>query len=318
MLITNNLYPTEGVISSLLSCLEHSSPLEETIFWLWELVYTLDNVEDGLLCIVALFYSNSSEAFLRFVKNRCESAAAITTLPAKAAVLSDIVCNLSKMPQEPSALAIHQIASDPFSLPDNLYLSPSGRSNTTSCLKGACLCGNIQDIGFYLSKELKCAAVTQDLGVISSLWTDVLNQNHLISRASQCAREMPSVIINNRTRFVTCPVQVLKNTYDIFQIIDSPDIRPYKKLYISKKYKIRRHARTENLVTNTPSYPSADWLVLAATGVAWQRRIADYGGKCVDMNVVFNSEEKEEIFYEIYNLEWDELSLTVRNLNLID
>ena len=316
MTITNHLYPIEGAISSLLSCLQHPSTLEETIFWLWELVYTLDNIEDGLLCIIALFYPNSSDSFLRFVKKRCESAALITALPAKATALSDIVCNLLKMPQDASAFAIHQIASDPTSLPHNIYLDPSGQSNTESCLKGACLHGDIHDIGFYLSRE-HTSSSTKTAGVISSLWDDVGSQNHLISRASQCARQMPNVLVKNSARFVSCPSKILTRISDIFQVIDSPDIRPYKKLCGSRKYKIRRHALTDTLITNKPIVPCADWLALAANGIAWQRRIANYGGVCVDLNVIFSSKDQEEAFYEIYNLEWDELSPAVRNLSLI-
>ena len=55
--LTNHLYRRQDVITSLVQSLLMRRPARECLFWLWELVYTVDDMTNSIRCIVLLFYS---------------------------------------------------------------------------------------------------------------------------------------------------------------------------------------------------------------------------------------------------------------------
>ena len=315
MLLTNHLYPSHWVISSFIETLDKRYPLDECLFWFWELVYTMDNIEDGLMCIVSLFYSHSSEPLVTFIRKKCDEALGITDLAEKAARLSAIVVNLRRITKANDGLIIHQSASDETVRPTAVYVNRSGETNTAFCLASAVKKRNRHDVGFYLSKFLSQDLQNNQDGVMSKLWNEEAKRLDLIAHSSNYGRKTCGIEPSRSKAFVTAPTKVISSLREIFSVLDDDKIDGYLKLRKTRLYKVRINADTNHLV-DTPSrvieMTRANWIKHAIEGIAWERRVALFSGVIENGAPRFVTELEAAKFEEAYSLDFDELPLDIQ------
>lgn len=315
MLLTNHLYPFDWVISSFIETLDKRYPLKECLFWFWELAYTTANIEDGLMCVVSLFYPHCSEPLVTFIRKKCDEALEITDLAEKATRLSAIVVNLRRITKVNDGFVIQQTASDETARPSAVYVNRSGETSTAFCLASAVKKRNRRDVGFYLSKLLSQDLHNQQDGVMSKLWKDEDKRLDLIAHSSNYGRTTCGVEPSRSKTFVTAPSKVISSLLEIFSVLDDDKIDGYLKLRKTRLYNVRINRDTNHLV-DTPStvieMTRVNWIKHAIEGIAWERRVALFNGVIEEGVPRFATELETTKFEEAYSLEFDELPLDVQ------
>ena len=88
--LSENLYPTDEVIGSLVQCQLTRKPLHECLYWLWELLASTPNVAEGMTVIYRMFYASSSSNLGRYVSRKVD----VFIKTGDKRSLADIVANL--------------------------------------------------------------------------------------------------------------------------------------------------------------------------------------------------------------------------------
>ena len=65
--LSEHLYPLDEVIASLIQSIISKKPIDECLFWLWELETSINTIADGITCIYNLFY----ESIGKEISNAC-------------------------------------------------------------------------------------------------------------------------------------------------------------------------------------------------------------------------------------------------------
>ena len=275
----------------------------------------MDNIEDGLMCIVSLFYPHSSEPLVTFIRKKCDEAIGITNLADKATRLSAIVVNLRRICKANDGLIIQQSASDETVRPSAVYVNRLGESSTAFCLASAVKKRNRHDVGFYLSKLLSRDLHNNQDGVMSKLWNDEAKRLDLIAHSSNYGRKTCGIEPSRSKTFVTAPTKVISSLRDIFSVLDDDKIDAYLKLRKTRLYKVRINMDTNHLV-DTPSrvieMTRTNWMKHAIEGIAWERRVALFNGITVNGAPKFDTELETTKFEEAYALDFDELPLDIQ------
>ena len=315
MLLTNHLYPFDWVISSFIETLDKRYPLDECLFWFWELVYTTDNIEDGLMCIASLFYPHSSEALVTYIRKKCDESLGIDDLAEKATRLSAIVVNLRRISKVNDGFVIQQSASDETVRPSAVYVNRLGETSTGFCLSSAVKKRNRRDVGFYLSKLLSQDLHSNQDGVMSKLWHDEVERLDLIAHSSNYGRKTCGIEPSRSKTFVTAPTKVISSLREIFSVLDDDKIDGYLKLRKTRLYRVRINPDTNHLV-NTPRTVIAmtrkNWIKQVIEGIAWERRVAVFNGVVENGVPRFATELETTKFEEAYSLDFDELPLDIQ------
>ncbi len=318
-MLTNHLYPHDLVISSLIETLDRTYSLHENLYWLWELVYTLDTIEDGLLCIVALFYPHAPEPLIRLVKNKSKEALRLKDLKKKAIILSSIIANLRRIPKSTDALVIQQAASDMGSRPTSIYVDKNGRCSTRSCFESAISSGNNVNVGFYLTKMINQCIDFDNKEVLSSMWEGKRDTVDLIAISGDLGRRTCKTKVNGSKVFVVPSSDVIKSLEKTFSIVDDPDIDAHTKLRQTRLYKVKVNKYVSTLITSDKTILDAtrhNWLSMAMPGVSWEHRLNSHNAEITDGDLNFSNDDDEEEFMELYSLDFDELPLDVQCLSI--
>ena len=320
VVLTNHLYPLDYVISSFTSCLNRSRPLEEALYWLWELTYTLDNVDDGIKCIVALLFPHAPAPLLRFIRCRCSAGMDREDLAERASCLSDIVCNLRSLNKVTFALRMHDAAIDDETRPSTLYISRKGNTSVQRCLAGALKNQRAQDAGFFLRRLRSTPAQPSS---IEELWDEPEHRADLIAKSAAAYRSTIDLATPGRVVFSRCPPAIISSLVETFGVIDDNSVPAYKKLPLARKYRVRRDECVDHLCTAEQSNEliletsRSSWFRHASGGIAWSRRVAEHEAVITLVGTAtFPTEEGEERFWNKYALDFDELSLQCQKLSL--
>ena len=319
--LTNHLYPVEQVIASLVESLTAPSDLKLSLFWLWELTYTLDNISDGILCIVSLFYSHAPRPLLQYISRKCAQVdESSSELHEKARMLSDLLTNLRRLSPSFNGYMIHQSFVDEANRPNFLYRAADAPVSSVGCLRGAMARLDYQDIGFYLARLPH--ALCSPVGAIGILWKGRDVPNDGIALAAMAARSLAQgdVRIPRSWRFTTCAPSIVDELRSLYGLLDDPNIDPSSKLALTRKY------RVTSVACMAPTLPSlADimqtsrlhWLGAAGCGNAWRQRLGRYGATVTEDGCKFPSDNAEDEFNNVYALDFDEQSSAVQMRSIV-
>ena len=309
--LTNHLYPLQHVIASFVHSMSVRGELRQSLFWLWELVHTLENIGDGILCIVSLFYAHAPVSLLRYISRKIAEVEATSKLCSRSHLLSDLVTNLRRVPQCTNGYLIHQSLQADTYRPEFIYRNRLGSTNSAACLRGAMDNVRPGDIGFYLARVPPSTAsrLLEGDKAILLLWDGRSHPQDGIISAALAARKCHRQPIAGNWRFTTCDKVVTDWLRDLYTVLDDPNISPRKKLGLTRKYSV------SSPVADSSSLPSEDvvlnasrhhWLACASDGTAWKRRLQSFNVSVKGNVCSFPDSEAEERFYELYGLEFDE------------
>ena len=150
--LSESLYPVDEVIATFIQCLLAKHPLDECLFWLWELIYTTPNICEGIISLYQQFYSHTNHNVGRYIVRKLQEYCN----DGEKRHIADIVNNLLKMSSSPDAYYIVK-ASQSCDGPTVMYKRTSwmfSYPTNMSCLLGAIKSRNIKNIGAYASLSL--------------------------------------------------------------------------------------------------------------------------------------------------------------------
>ena len=317
--LTTHLYRRQDVIVSMIQSLLLRRSAHECLFWLWELVYTMDNITDGIRCIVLLFYSAAPPGLLRFIAKQLSKAAQSEDLEERARVLSRVIVNLRINSPWTAAYLITSFRGDPHLRPDRIYVSQKAPSPAAACLRGAIRARHYQNIGYYLGqtalKDLPSAGTDE---LPADIWReqpdDPIYVAALIARSMARANRGPAARC-----FARPPPSDLSSISKTFNIMDKegPIVPAWRKLRETRLYSVHSTASPEweppafgeNAVRN-------NWVFGCSEGIAWRQRLARHQAAFQAQQIHFPTEELAEQFAALYALEFDEQSFQVQNMSL--
>ena len=317
--LTAHLYRRQDVIVSLVQSLLTRRPAHECLFWLWELVYTMDTIVDSIRCIVLLFYSSASPGLLRFIAGCLSKAGDSEDLEQRARVISPAIINLRSAVPWVGGYLITSFQGNKAVRPDRIYGSPnSAQTQTLSCLKGAIRASHYRNIGYYLGQTPDTNEIEQELLIIdlpADQWKN--SDNDRIYVAALVARSLappPKRVAAPAARCFAHPTPAdLASLTKTFSIIDSASLPAWKKLPETRLYSVHSTASPEweasdfdeNAVRNC-------WLFGCSAGIAWRRRLAQYQASFKSQQICFAAAEAAERFDALYALELDEQTAQVQ------
>lgn len=124
--LTINLYPVDEVISSFKQCILQKKTVRECIFWLWELIYSGENVERLLEEIYLNFYASHNPHLYRYIKMKRKKY--YTTNNKRE--LANIVCNLRLAFSGSDSYLLHYYIENPdLCFPLKIYKKPKWLEN---------------------------------------------------------------------------------------------------------------------------------------------------------------------------------------------
>lgn len=175
--LTINLYPLDEVITSFKQCILQKKTLHETLFWLWELIYSGENVERLLEEIYLDFYASLNPSLYTYIKLKRKKY--YKTYDKKE--LASIVCNLRLSLSSSDSYLLNYYTKQPeLCFPLKIYKKPKWLENIKfDGLKQkkeliplilSIHHYNIKNISYYLSLTIKNAKYD-----IETIYTEILN-----------------------------------------------------------------------------------------------------------------------------------------------
>ena len=146
--LSEHLYPLDEVIASLIQSIISKKPIDECLFWLWEMETSINTIADGITCIYHLFYAAGNINLDKYLVRKLQAYDNDNNM----AHLADVVCALRVSKPSLHAYLIWN-ASQTFTNPTKIYKSPDVNNNDrmmTGLLR-AISHKNHTEIGAYLN-----------------------------------------------------------------------------------------------------------------------------------------------------------------------
>ena len=321
--LTTHLYHRQDAIISLVQSLLLRRPAHECLFWLWELVYTIDDMVDSVRCIVLLFYSAAPSGLLRFIAVCLGKAALATELEQRAKILSSIIVNLRTTPPWVAGYLITTFQGDASLRPTRVYVSAaSQQSPTLVCFQGAIKDRHYRNIAYYLGRIPDSSAIEKALpagALPADGWKAADGDTvYLAGLLARSLAPTPKLAAGPAARcFVRPTAGDLSAIARTFTVLDSSSLAAWRKLPETRLYSIHSIVSPE---WEPPQFGTDavrnNWLFGCSEGVAWHRRLERHGASFQSQQICFASDKDEEEFNKLYALEFDEQAYHIQDVGL--
>lgn len=327
--LSENLYPVDEVIGTFLQCIVTRADVKETLFWLWELIYTIPNVDDGLVCIYRLFYSTNNGNVGRYISRKVKEY-----MDSKdKRLLADITVNLRNLePNYFSYMVNYYGTVNTF--PTIIYKTKSWMNQYPQNMRslfGSIVAKDYKNIGYYLAKALhingyeKTKTAMRDFGIangvdVSDGIDESLGSQSLIDLSSMASRIVSSGDMSPRAHF-------LRSDNSLVEQMEHHFTKKSEKYYL--KLSERRMYATHSCLPpgnylrfSVESLKDAcwySWEYYAYDSVAWNKRFSSYKGiQDHDKRVIiWPDDDHLEAFYDDDNaLDFGEQPMIVQMRSL--
>ena len=287
--LSENLYPIDEVIGTFIQCLVGRAEIEETIFWLWELIYSSPNIGEGLICIYKMFYSTHNSNIGRYISRKVNEYNKTNNKR----LLADIVVNLRNL--EPNYFSyMMNYYSTTYHHPTTIYKTKSWMEPYPQNMKnvfGSIIAHDYKNLGYYMAQSLNVNGYEKTFLALkhfgSSNGIDIddgvdleLTSKDMLDLSSYASRIITSGDRSPRGHFLRCDKS-------LFEEIDNHFTKKSEKYYL--KLTERRLYATHSIVPpgdyarhsveslqNTCWY---NWEYYAYDSVEWNKRFRAYKGE---------------------------------------
>lgn len=329
--LSESLYPVDEVIGSFIQCILMNSSLEETLFWLWELLYTTPNICEGLVSIYQQFYSHTNSNVGRYITRKlqqhCETG--------ENRHLADIVSNMRALNSSPTAYYIVKY-SQMLDAPSIIYKRRAWMKQyplTMTCLIGSLKAGDIKNIGVYSALSLRTNGFVQTKEVIT-LYAISIGKNDIDNGLcdTMCDAGIITIaclisrIINQiqpaKIKFTRSSISIVSNLEELFE---KTSVNHYRKLTNRRLYSTHSSMPPLNYGRFTvceQGFCDAvrhHWEYYCFNSIEWKKRFDKYEGS-LDHNkkqILWSYIEKMENFYDDGNcMDFDEQPISTTHMSL--
>ncbi|MAH20741.1 MAG: hypothetical protein CMB96_04820 [Flavobacteriaceae bacterium] len=287
--LSENLYPIDEVIGTFIQCLVSRAEIEETIFWLWELLYSSPDIADGLICIYKMFYSTNNCNIGRFISRKVNEYKKTNDNR----LLADIVVNLRNI--EPNFLSyMVNYYGTVYQYPTSIYKSKTWMEPYPQNMKnvfGSLMAHDYKNLGYYLAQSLtingydKTYIALSDFGMSLGINIDdgidlELRTKDMIDLSSFVSRIITAGNRSPRSHFLRCDKSLVEE-------IDNHFTKKSEKYYL--KLTERRLYATHPIVPpgdygrysveNLTKSCGYSWEYYAYESVEWNKRFRAYKGE---------------------------------------
>jgi hypothetical protein len=321
--LSESLYPVDEVIGTFLQCLLTRATLHECLMWLWELVYSIPDVGDGLICIYLQFYARGYKTFGIFLTRKV----AEYNLQKDPHILADIVCNLRLLRPNNTAYLLNYYSitdNTPTSIYNKVSWMKSFPTNATGVL-GSLRSKNLLNIGYYVSRSvetygyeytsdiIKQYAASMNIDLCNGIDSDYFTGNTLYL-FSQICMLIDGAQTTPRIRYLKAPVDMTDDIQHIFLFSDSN--LAARRLYRTHTILPPRiYDRT--YIDNLDEVCSLYWSTYCFESVAWNTRFMTSGASMNSdgTNITWPNNSILELFRKKYNMDFNELSTKMKDMS---
>ena len=329
--LSENLYPVDEVIGTFIQCIVSRSDVEEMLFWLWELLYTTPNADDGLVCIYKLFYSTNNSNVGRYISRKVDEY----RRSKDKRLLADVAVNLRNL--EPNFFSykvnyygtVSEFPTTIYKLKPWMHQYPQNMRN----LLGAVAAKDYKNIGYYLAQSLQLngynntKAVLRDIGIVNGIDVndgvdDNLDSHGLLELSSVASRLVSSGDMSPRAHFLRSDKTLVTN-------MDHHFAKKSEKYYLklSERRLYATHAflppgdYTRFTVADLSEACWYHWEYYAYESLAWNQRFSAYKGERNHdkREISWIDDDHLEAFYDDDNaMDFDEQTTEVQQMSLHD
>lgn len=320
--LSENLYPVDEVIATFTQCILMRSTIHECLYWLWELIYTCDNLGEILIDIYQHFYSLSHESVGKYIVRKIHK---FNTLNDRRQ-LADVVCNLRLFTPCPTSYYINHYYMTCVT-PTVIYKRTLWMHEYPIHMRG--LIGsihsrNIYNIGYYLKSSVNQYGLHETYAVIlkycNQQGVDIhtgLCENTLSCLISRCLHKVDS----EKTHFIRSNITTVTEIDNHF---NRPSNTYYHKLrerrlYSTHPFMPPGEYKRFQIKEGLEEACNMHWEYYCFASLAWNKRFIQYGG-CLDhrrRSIQWTNEDDLENFYDNDNcMDFDEQSKTVKEMSL--
>ena len=327
--LSENLYPVDEVIGTFIQCIISRSDVEEILFWLWELLYTTPNADDGLVCIYKLFYSTNNLNVGRYISRKINEYRGSKDKR----LLADVAVNLRNL--EPNFFSykvnyygtITNFPTTIYKLKPWMFQYPHNLRN----LLGAVAAKDYKNIGYYLTQSLQIngyestKAVLRDLGTVNGIDVDDgiddnLDSQGLLELSSIVSRLVAFGDMSPRAHFLRCDKSLVKSiNYHFTKKSEKYYLKlSERRLYATHAY-LPPGDYTRFTVKSLRDACWYHWEYYAYKSLAWNQRFSAYKGtqNHDKIEISWVDDEHLEAFYDDDNtMNFDEQRYEVQQLSL--
>jgi hypothetical protein len=150
--LSENLYPIDEVIGTFIQCIVGRAEIEESIFWLWELLYSSPDVGEGLICIYKMFYSTHNNNIGRYITRKINEYKKTTDNR----LLADIVVNLRNLEPNYFSYLVNSYGTT-YQFPTTIYKTKQWMEPYPQNMKnvfGSLAANDYKNLGYYMAQSL--------------------------------------------------------------------------------------------------------------------------------------------------------------------
>lgn len=330
--LTEHLYIKDEVIMSLKQCILKKKPLHETLYWLWELYYSGEDIDRIVFDIFLEFYSALNPHLYRYINLKRKKYLKTKDLKEIASIVSNLRINV---PCLDSYLINYYLENPNKCFPLKIY-----KKKINYCLQlnekkelipliMSIYHYNIKNIAYYLLSSLKkydVEVIFDELinyykhrdtphNIKNILWSECKSVKLLISFIVY----MNSLDerINNQSKYIAVDTNIVNSLNKHF------NLKPSKVYYTLKEKRIyETHYELGPFNYSRLSVPSLKeeccyyWEFYCSHTPSWKNRFDKYSVSFKDKSIQFENDDLLEEFYENYGFEFDEQSIETQEKSI--
>jgi hypothetical protein len=339
--LTKLLYPIDEVLMSFKQCILKKKPLRETLYWLWELYYSGEDIDKIISDIYFELYASLNPPLYSYVKLKRKKYLKINDIKE----IASIVCNLRiNVPCLDSYLINYYVDNLDKCFPLKIYKKKINICDRLKYKKElipllmSIYYQNVKNIAYYLVINLKKydikiiydeivyyykseknveRSLDKNFEYIEKLWSDCQSVKSLISIIVYLF--IPNSKINNSLKFIA------PNTTIVDELNEHYNSKPSKMHYLLREKRLYSthyelgpaiYGRINKLeLKNACCYY---WEYYCKNTPSWKKRFEKYNVKFNGKNIQFDNDDLLEEFYDKYGLEFDEQSMETQELSIHD
>lgn len=328
--LSENLYPTDEVIGSLVQCLLTRKSLHECMYWLWELLASTPNVAEGLTVIYRQFYASSNSNLGRYITRKVNDYQETGNKRA----LADVIANLRTSKYSGTAYLItryseKQGASIIYKKQRWMNEYPDKSNQILGALKSR----DIENIGWHCEIHTAHNGIENTLKIIKqyaeSIGVDIYdgidekyNTEDIIQLSSALARIFDHPPWDVRSRFVRAPSDLVDQMETHFTQKSSKYWRKLSERRLYPTHLIMPpgiYGRKNSDFLKDAS--QLHWEYYCYESILWNARFTQYGATLdhEKRDIIFPDDDCLEKFYDDDNcMDFDEQPKAVQDMSLHD
>jgi hypothetical protein len=331
--LTELLYPKDEVIMTFKQCILQKKPLHETLYWLWELHYSGEDIDKLVFDIYLEFYATLNPPLYSYVKLKRKKYLKTNDIKE----ITSIVCNLRiNVPCLDSYLINYYVANLDKCFPLKIYKKQLEICKTLNDKKElipllmSIHYYNIKNISYYLMINLKKYDIKiiyreivnyyktyKRIEYIEKIWSDCPSLKVLISIIVHLS--IPECKLTTSLKFIAPDTNILNDLNKHYNSIPSKVYYTLKeKRLYSTHYELgpATYGRINKIeLKNACCY---HWEYYCKNTLSWKKRFDEYTVKFTDKNIQFENDDLLEDFYDKYGFEFDEQSMEIQELSIHD